>query len=58
MTGKEVSAKLKERGALWNAISEREMPMLTHFDVNREQCERAMDVMSEMLAEAPVPAGA
>ena len=33
MTGKEVSAKLKERGVLSNAISEHQMRMLTHFDV-------------------------
>ena len=58
MTGKELSAKLKERDVLSNAISEYEMRMLTHFDVNRAQCERAMEVMSEVLAEARVPAGA
>ena len=58
MTGRDVSAKLKERGVLSNAISEYQMRMLTHFDVNREQCERAMEVMSEVLAEARVLAGA
>ena len=58
MTGKEVSAKLKERGVLSNAISEYQLRMLTHFDVNREQCERAMEVMSEVLAASRVPVGA
>ena len=58
MTGKELSAKLKERGVLSNAISEYQMRMLTHFDVNREQCERAMEVVKEVLAESRVPVGA
>ena len=58
MTGKEVSAKLKARGVLSNAICGHEMRMLTHFDVNRDQCERAMAVMSEVLAESRVPVGA
>jgi threonine aldolase len=58
MTGKEVSAKLKERDVLSNAISEYNMRMLTHFDVDREQCAQAMAVMSEVLAESSVPVGA
>ncbi len=58
MTGKELSAKLKERGVLSNAISEYQMRMLTHFDVNREQCERAMEVVKEVLVESRVPVGA
>ena len=58
MTGKEGSDKLKERGVLSNAISEYQLRMLTHFDVNREQCERAMAVMSEVLVESRVPVGA
>lgn len=56
MTGKELSAKLRERGVLSNAVGQYRMRMLTHFDVTREQCERAMEVMSEVCAGAPVAA--
>jgi len=56
MTGKELSAKLRERGVLSNAVGQYRMRMLTHFDVTREQCERAMEVMSEVCAGVPVAA--
>lgn len=57
MTGKQVSAQLKERGVLANPISEFRMRMLTHFDVTRQQCQQAMEILAGMLRESPVAAG-
>ena len=57
MTGKEMSAKLRDHGVLSNAIAEYRMRMLTHFDVTREQCEQAMGIMSEVLQGASVAVG-
>jgi threonine aldolase len=57
MTGKELSAKLRERGVLSNAVGPYRMRMLTHFDVTREECERAMEVVAEVCARVPVAVG-
>ena len=57
LTGKEMSAILREHGVLSNAIAEYRMRMLTHFDVTREQCEQAMGIMSEILQGAGVAVG-
>ena len=57
MTGREVSAKLRERGVLSNAVGPYRMRMLTHYDVTREQCERAMEVMAEVCAGVQVAVG-
>lgn len=57
MTGKQVSAQLKERGVLANPISEFRMRMLTHFDVTRQQCQQAMEILAGMLRESPVAVG-
>ena len=57
MTGKQVSAQLKERGVLANPISEFRMRMLTHFDVTRQQCEQAMEILASLLRESPVAVG-
>ena len=57
MTGKQVSARLKERGVLANPISEFRMRMLTHFDVTRQQCEQAMEILAGLLRESPVAVG-
>ena len=57
MTGKELSAKLRKRGVLSNAVGPLPaLRMLTHFDVTREQCERAMEVVAEVCG-APVAVG-
>ncbi|MDA1314654.1 MAG: low-specificity L-threonine aldolase [Acidobacteria bacterium] len=57
MSGKELSAKLRERGVLSNAIAPYRMRMLTHFDVSREQCESAMRTVSEVLQQVGVAVG-
>ena len=46
----EVSAQLKEHGVLANGISPREMRMVTHKDVSRQDCETALAVTREILA--------
>jgi threonine aldolase len=49
MTTAQFSAELKSRGVLSNGINPREMRMVTHFDVNREQIERTLQVAREIL---------
>ena len=46
----EFSAKLKERGVLANAISAREMRLVTHKDVSADDCKEALGAISELLA--------
>ena len=43
------AAELKSRGALANGVNEREMRMVTHYDVSREQIERTIQVAREIL---------
>jgi threonine aldolase len=60
----EFSAELKTRGVIANAINSTQIRMLTHYDVSREDCERAAGVVAEVAdrkrhdALEPVPAGA
>jgi threonine aldolase len=46
----DVSARLKERGVLMNAINERCVRAVTHYDVDRSQCARAVEAASDVLA--------
>ena len=46
----EFSAKLKQRGVLANGINAREMRMVTHKDVSRDDCKVALGAVSEALA--------
>ncbi|HKP87728.1 MAG TPA: GntG family PLP-dependent aldolase [Blastocatellia bacterium] len=41
----ELAARLKERGVLANGINPREMRMVTHNDVSRDDCETALAVV-------------
>ncbi len=50
LTTAELSARLKSRGVLMNGINPTLMRLLTHFDVSREDCERAAAVMAEVAA--------
>ncbi len=45
----EVSRELKKRGVLMNAVGDRKMRAVTHYDVNREACETAIGVISEVM---------
>jgi len=41
----EVSARLKAQGVLINPINARLMRLVTHSDVNREDCARALEAV-------------
>jgi threonine aldolase len=46
----EVSTQLKRRGVLMNAINERCLRAVTHYDVDRTQCGVAVDAVAETVA--------
>ena len=48
----ELSAQLKSRGVLANGINPTRMRMVTHFDVDRAGCEKAIEVLAEVAATA------
>jgi len=48
----DVSARLKQHGVLMNPINERCVRAVTHYDVSREQCARAVDAAAEVLGAA------
>jgi threonine aldolase len=45
----ELSARLKRRGVLMNPINDRQMRAVTHYDVDRAACSRALEILSECL---------
>jgi threonine aldolase len=45
-----ISARLRERGVLINAINERQMRAVTHYDVSREQCAQALETVAGAVA--------
>ncbi|MCW5981150.1 MAG: aminotransferase class I/II-fold pyridoxal phosphate-dependent enzyme [Bryobacteraceae bacterium] len=49
MTSYELSGSLKSRGVLANGVNPAHMRMVTHFDVDRASCERALQVMEEVV---------
>ncbi len=51
MTSNQLSERLKERGVLANGINPREMRMVTHLDVTREDCSEALRVMHRLTEE-------
>lgn len=53
LTSTEFSARLKDRGVLINGINPTQMRLLTHFDVSRRACERALESIAEVAAGAP-----
>ena len=50
MAPAEISARLKARGLLLNAINERQMRAVMHRDVNRADCTTALAAMEEAVA--------
>jgi threonine aldolase len=46
----ELSAKLKQRGVLMNAINERQMRAVTHYDVTRADCAQALEALAATIA--------
>jgi threonine aldolase len=49
MNTAEFSQRLKERGVLANGINPRQMRMVTHYDVTREDCLRALKIIREIV---------
>ncbi|HKC84964.1 MAG TPA: GntG family PLP-dependent aldolase [Blastocatellia bacterium] len=49
LTTAQLSAELKSRGVLANGVNAREMRMVTHYDVGREQIERTLQIVREIL---------
>jgi threonine aldolase len=50
LTPAEISARLKQRGVLVNYINERQMRAVTHYDVDREACTRALEALADAVA--------
>ena len=44
-----VVARARERGVLVSAFAARTVRLVTHLNVDREQCERAADVLAAVL---------
>lgn len=47
-TAREVAGRLKEKGILAAALGRNVIRMVTHLDVTREQCDRAVEVIREL----------
>jgi threonine aldolase len=47
----DLSAKLRTRGVLMNAINDRQLRAVTHYDVSRPQCAEALTAIRELLSE-------
>ena len=45
-----LSAQLRERGVLMNAINERCLRAVTHYDVDRAQCSQALAAVAELVS--------
>jgi threonine aldolase len=52
LTPSQISAQLRERGVLINGINERQMRAVTHYDVDRPACARALELVAETVAVA------
>ena len=48
----EISARLKGEGVLMNAINDRQMRAVTHYDVTRAQCDEAIAALRRVCATA------
>jgi len=51
ITPPDLSARLKARGVLMNGVNSRQMRAVTHLDVTRQDCIRAVEVLAELLHE-------
>jgi threonine aldolase len=46
----ELSTQLRQHGVLMNAINERQMRAVTHYDITREDCAQALDALVSIIA--------
>lgn len=53
---RDLSHKLKSRGVLANGVGATSIRMVTHRDVTREQCERALEILAEVTSQVAAPA--
>ena len=51
-SGPEISRRLKQRGVLLNAINDRLMRAVTHYDVDRAACEQALASVGQVVQPA------
>ncbi len=51
LTGGEISSRLKERGVLLNPVDPRLMRAVTHCDIDRAACEKALGAMEEAVRQ-------
>jgi len=51
MTAAELSARLRERGVLINPIGPSTLRAVTHYDVNRADCEKALEAVAALLPQ-------
>jgi threonine aldolase len=45
----EISARLRRRGVLMNAINERQVRAVTHYDVDRQACAQALEALADAM---------
>lgn len=50
LVSSDISLRLKQSGVLINGINEREMRAVTHYDVDRAGCEKALAAMAQAVA--------
>jgi threonine aldolase len=50
LAGAEISARLKAQGVRINAINAQKMRAVTHYDVSREECAEALEILGRILA--------
>ena len=56
MTSCELSTLLRKHGVLADGVGPDQLRFVTHLDVNRQQCERAVEMVASALGAKPTPA--
>jgi threonine aldolase len=51
----DLSAELKQRGVMINAINERQLRAVTHYDVTRADCAHALEAVAATISAVPTP---
>ena len=56
MTSRQLSSLLRKYGVLADGVGPDQLRFVTHLDVNREQCERALEIVASALSAKATPA--
>jgi threonine aldolase len=56
MTSRELSTLLRRHGVLADGVGPDQLRFVTHLDVNRQQCERAVEMVASALGAKATPA--